>query len=85
MPSLGENVYFLPFLIGFVLRLGGLQCQSPNTPCRVRKDHGPQNFATMRNACHNVLKRERSLKVNKHGKLLRAGWREDYMLEVSHS
>ena len=30
---------------------------------RVRKDHGPQNMATLRQISHNLLKRETSLKV----------------------
>ena len=50
--------------------------------CRVRKDHGPQNFATLRNISHNMLKRETSLKVGIQGKRLQAGWREDYLLKV---
>ena len=50
--------------------------------CRVRKDYGPQNFATLRNISHNMLKRETSLKVGIQGKRLQAGWREDYLLKV---
>ena len=50
--------------------------------CRVRKDHGPQNFATLRNASHGLLKRETSLKVGIQGKRLQAGWREDYLMKV---
>ena len=49
---------------------------------RVRKDHSPQNFATLRNISHNMLKRETSLKVGIQGKRLQAGWREDYLLKV---
>ena len=49
---------------------------------RVRKDHGPQNLATLRNISHNMLKRETSLKVGIQGKRLQAGWREDYLLKV---
>ncbi len=50
--------------------------------CRVRKDHGPQNFATLRNISHNMLKRETSLRVGIQGKRQQAGWREDYLLKV---
>ena len=49
---------------------------------RVRKNHGPQNLATLRNISHNMLKRETSLKVGIQGKRLQAGWREDYLLKV---
>ena len=49
---------------------------------RVRKDHGPQNMATLRQISHNLLKRETSLKVGIQGKRLQAGWRENYLLKV---
>ena len=49
---------------------------------RVRKDHSPQNMATLRQISHNLLKRETSLKVGIQGKRLQAGWREDYLLKV---
>ena len=52
---------------------------------RVRKDHGPQNMATLRQISHNLLKRESSLKVGIQGKRLQAGWREDYLLKVLRS
>ncbi len=53
--------------------------------CRVRKDHGPQNLATLRNISHNLLKRETSLKVGIQGKRLQAGWKEDCLLKVLRS
>ena len=49
---------------------------------RVRKDHGPQNMATLRQISHNLLKKETSLKVGIQGKRLQAGWKEDYLLKV---
>ena len=52
--------------------------------CRVRKDHGPQNMATLRQISHNLVKRETSLKVGIQGKRLQAGWREDYLPKVLH-
>ena len=52
---------------------------------RVRKDHGPQNMATLRQISHNLLKRETSLKVGIQGKRLQAGWRQDYLLKVLRS
>ena len=50
--------------------------------CRVRKDHGPQNIAMLRQIGHNLLKSERTLKVGIQGKRLNAGWDEDYLLKV---
>ena len=49
---------------------------------RMRKDHSPQNMATLRQIAHNQLKRETSLKVGIRGKRLQAGWRDDYLLKV---
>ena len=50
--------------------------------CRIRKDHAPQNMATLRQVSHNLLKNETSLKVGIQGKRLQAGWKEDYLLKV---
>ena len=50
--------------------------------CRVRKDHGPQNVATLRQISHNLLKNENTLKVGIPGKRLNAGWNEHYLLKV---
>ena len=50
--------------------------------CRMRKDHDPQNMATLRQISHNLLKRETTLKVGIQGKRLQAGWKEDYLLKV---
>ncbi len=53
--------------------------------CRVRRDHGPQNFATLRNITRNMLKRETTLKVGIQGKRPQAGWDENYLLKVLQS
>ncbi len=50
--------------------------------CRVGKDHGPQNLATLRQISHNLLQRETTLKAGIQGKRLQAGWQEDYLLKV---
>ena len=49
---------------------------------RVRKDHGPQNLAVLRQIALNMLKQETTLKRGIQGKRLKAGWVEDYLLEV---
>ena len=50
--------------------------------CRVRKDHGPQNLATLRQISHNLLKNENTPKVGIQGKRLNAGWDKHYLLKV---
>ena len=49
---------------------------------RVRKDHGPQNLAVLRQIALNLLKQETTLKRGLQGKRLKAGWVEDYLLKV---
>jgi predicted transposase YbfD/YdcC len=49
---------------------------------RIRKDHGPENMATMRHIALNLLKQEKSLKVGIKSKRLKAGWDESYLLKV---
>jgi predicted transposase YbfD/YdcC len=49
---------------------------------RVRKDHGPRNFAVLRQIALNLLKQERSLKVGVKAKRHRAGWDQPYLLKV---
>ncbi|MCI0554070.1 MAG: ISAs1 family transposase [Anaerolineae bacterium] len=50
--------------------------------CRVRKEHGPQNFALLRHIALNLLKQEKSSKRGIKGKRLLAAWNEDYLLKV---
>ena len=52
---------------------------------RIRKDHGPENMATMRHIGLNLLKQEKSLKVGIKSKRLKAGWDEGYLLKVLSS
>jgi predicted transposase YbfD/YdcC len=50
--------------------------------CRLRKDHGAQNFAILRHIALNCLKQEPSAKVGIKNKRLRAAWDHDYLLTV---
>ena len=50
--------------------------------CRVRKDHAPENFATLRHMATNLLKREKSLKAGLQTKRLKAAWDHNYLIKV---
>jgi predicted transposase YbfD/YdcC len=49
---------------------------------RVRKDHAPQNMATMRHIALNLLRREKTAKVGIATRRLKAGWDDGYLLRV---
>jgi predicted transposase YbfD/YdcC len=49
---------------------------------RIRKDHGPENMATLRHIALNLLKHDKSIKVGIKSKRKNAGWNERYLLKV---
>ena len=48
----------------------------------VRKDHAPENIATLRHIVLNLLKQEKTTKGGVHAKQLQAAWNENYLLKV---
>ena len=49
---------------------------------RIRKDHAPQNFATVRHIALNVLRREATHKRGVKAKQKRAGWDNNYLTRL---
>jgi predicted transposase YbfD/YdcC len=47
--------------------------------CRVRKEHAPQNLATLRHLALNLLGQEKSVKGGVKNRRLRAGWDSQYL------
>ncbi len=49
---------------------------------RARKDHAAENLAVLRRIALNMLKRDKKTNVGIHGKRLKAGWDEAYLLQL---
>jgi predicted transposase YbfD/YdcC len=50
--------------------------------CRIRRENGPENFATLRHIALNLLKREPTSKRGVKARLRLAAWDEEYLLKV---
>jgi predicted transposase YbfD/YdcC len=49
---------------------------------RIRKGYGAENFSRLCRLALNLLKRDKSVKIGVHGKRLKAGWDEHYLLRL---
>jgi predicted transposase YbfD/YdcC len=49
---------------------------------RIRKNHGAENYSRLCRMALNLLKRDKSVKIGIHGKRLKAGWDEPYLLRL---
>lgn len=49
---------------------------------RIRKDHAPENLALMRHVALNLLRQDTSAKGGIKNRRLRAGWDNDYLLQI---
>lgn len=49
---------------------------------RLRKEHGPENFAVLRHIAVNLLKQDNTVKAGIKAKRLKAGWDNDYLLKI---
>lgn len=49
---------------------------------RIRKGHGAENFSRLSRIALNLLKRDKTVKAGIKGKRLKAGWDNDYLLQL---
>jgi predicted transposase YbfD/YdcC len=50
--------------------------------CRIRMDHGPENFAVLRHIALNLLRQEATFKGSIKSKRHKAGWNDAYLAKV---
>jgi hypothetical protein len=50
--------------------------------CRIRKGHGPENFATLRRMALSLLKQAKSRRTSIKSRRKICGWDHDFLLHV---
>ena len=50
--------------------------------CRIRRDHAPQNLATLRKLALNLLRQDKKAKSGLKARRKAAGWNNDYLLRI---
>jgi predicted transposase YbfD/YdcC len=55
-----------------------MDCLFRDDECRVRTEHAPANFATIKHIAHNLLRRHPA-KLSMTSKRLKAGWNENFL------
>jgi predicted transposase YbfD/YdcC len=58
-----------------------MDCVFRDDECRVRTDHAPANFTTIKHIAHNLLRRHPA-KMSMTTKRLKAGWNEQFLLSL---
>jgi predicted transposase YbfD/YdcC len=58
-----------------------MDCLFRDDECRVRTDHAPANFTTIKHIAHNLLRRHPA-KLSMTNKRLKAGWNEQFLVSL---
>lgn len=58
-----------------------MDCLFRDDECRVRTDHAPANFTTIKHIAHNLLRRH-TVNLSMTNKRLKAGWNEQFLLSL---
>jgi predicted transposase YbfD/YdcC len=92
-----ESRYFLSSLSGSVGKFAGavrghwgiengehyiLDVTFDEDASRIRREHAPENFAVLRHLALNLVRREASSKRGVKGRVKRAAWDEEYLVQV---
>jgi predicted transposase YbfD/YdcC len=58
-----------------------MDCLFRDDQCRVRTEHAPANFTTIKHIAHNLLRRH-PVKLSMTNKRLKAGWNEQFLVSL---